>query len=76
MGFGYPRPEAILSNLKCGDHVRVAGHALYPDGERVFFENAYNVPGVFGNLRDLTVTDVECFLSDMAEGEVWGPVPY
>lgn len=73
---GYPRPEAILSDLKSGKHVFVAGHELCPDGECVFFENEYNVPGLFGDLRDLTVADVEQFLTDMAKGEEWGLVPY
>jgi hypothetical protein len=73
---GYPQPEAILADLKRGEHLCVAGHDLYPDGECVFFENAYNVPGVFGDLRDLSVADVEEFLTDMAKGEEWGLVPY
>jgi hypothetical protein len=75
-GLGYPRPEAIVAGLQCGKHLCVAGHELYPVGECVFFENAYNVPGVFGDLREITVVDVEDFLTDMAKGEEWGLVPY
>ncbi|MBB4517151.1 hypothetical protein [Paraburkholderia fungorum] len=73
---GYRRPEAILADLQSGEHVCVAGHELYPDGECVFFENPYNVPGIFGDLRELTVADVEHFLTDMAKGEEWGLVPH
>ncbi|CAB3753940.1 hypothetical protein [Paraburkholderia humisilvae] len=73
---GYPHPEAILAGLRAGRHLCVAGHELYPDGECVFFENPYNVPGAFGDLRDLTVAHVEEFLTDMARGVEWGLVPH
>jgi hypothetical protein len=79
MGRSWPycrTTQAILTDLKCGKHLCVNGHEIYPDGKCVFFENTYNVTGVFGDLRDLTIADVEEFLTDMVKGEEWGLVPY
>jgi hypothetical protein len=73
---GYPHPDAILADLRSGKSLRIAGHGFYPDGECVFIENEYGVPDAFGDLRTLTVADVEIFLADVANGEEWGLVPY
>lgn len=75
---GYPRPEAILADLKCGKRLCVAGHDIYPDKNCVRFANPFGNHGFFflGDPRDITIADIEPFLTDMAHGEKWHAALY
>ncbi|CAB3753976.1 hypothetical protein [Paraburkholderia humisilvae] len=68
---GLPFPEQILSNLRCGEICHVCGHNLYPEGGTVFFDNPRGQLGVFGGLHDLTLADLEVFLTHMARRQTW-----
>jgi hypothetical protein len=68
VALGYAHPVAILTDLRSGKSLRVARHYLYPDGQCVFIENEYGVPDALGDLRTLTVADIEIFLADLAVG--------
>lgn len=71
--FGLPAPEQLLVDLQDGESRLICGHRLFPDGNCVRFADPFGDHGFFflGDPRDMTVADIEPFLTDMARGEEW-----
>lgn len=71
--FGLPAPELLLVDLQGGESRIICGHRLFPDGNCVRFADPFGNHGFFflGDPRDMTVADIEPFLTDMAHGEEW-----
>ncbi len=71
---GLPHPHDLLTALQNGESHNVGGHALTPDEDGVWITNPYGHDCALW--QAVTIEDVEQFLTDMARGEEYGPVPH
>lgn len=71
-----PRPQDALTTLLAGEQIEANGHtAQYDAGDSItWLTNAYGIDGILCNKPDLKA--VTSFLTDMAMGKDYGPVPY
>ncbi len=68
-----PDPATLLALLIKGERCDVNGHCLIPDEHGVWITNPYGID--CGLWQELSIQRVEAFLTDMARGEEYGPVP-
>ena len=71
-----PTPQDALNTLLAGEQIEANGHtAQYDVGDDItWLTNAYGIDGILCNKPDLRA--VTSFLTDMAKGIEYGPVPY
>ena len=73
LGLGMPQPGELLASLEKGEPQEVCGHRLSPDEHGVWITNPYGVD--CGLWQTLSLEKVKVFLTDLALGKEYGPVP-
>ena len=68
-----PTPEELHATLARGESTRVDGHFVIFDDDVIWITNPYGHDSTLGS--DLTVEVLEEFLTNLARGYEYGPVP-
>ena len=70
---GLPQPGELLVSLEKGEAQEVCGYRLSPDEHGVWLTNPYGTDCALW--QTLSFEKVRVFLTDMALGKEYGPVP-